>query len=135
MPNHYHLLLRIRRDGFSTAMQSFGQSYTNAINKRHRQVGLLFQGSFQAIRVDEDAYLVYLSRYIHLNPVAAHLADEPAAWEFSSYHEYAGLRAGSLPQPEIVLAQFRSREAYIEFVCADMANQDETIGHLLFDEG
>src|SRR5262249_40549958 len=134
MPNHYHLLLRLRRDGFSQAMRSFGQSYTNAINKRNQRVGSVFQGRFQAIRVDEDTYLVHLSRYVHLNPVVAQLVDGPEAWEFSSYCEYAGIRSGSLPQPDFVIAQFSSREAYVEFVRAKMAAEEDKIGHLLFDE-
>jgi putative transposase len=134
MPNHYHLLVRLIGDGISNAMQSFGQSFTNAINKRYQRVGSLLQGRFQAIHIDEHAYLIHLSRYIHLNPVAAGLAQTPEAWEFSSYREYAGLRHGSLPRPEIVLRQFRTRQAYCQFVRAGMGAHDEKIGHLTIEE-
>ncbi|SMN02402.1 hypothetical protein SPONN_994 [uncultured Candidatus Thioglobus sp.] len=34
-------------------------------------MGHLFQGRYKAIHVDEDAYLLELSRYIVLNPVKA----------------------------------------------------------------
>jgi hypothetical protein len=54
-------------------------------------------------------------------------------WEFSSYREYIGLRAGTLPHPEIVLSQFASRDEYRSFVEGDVAEVDEPIAHLLFD--
>lgn len=115
-------------------MQSFGQSYANAINKRYKRVGSLFQGRFQAVHVEENAYLLHLSRYIHLNPVMAGLVDAPEAWDFSSYPEYAGMRTGSLPHSEIVLSQFCSRQAYCRFVHAGIGSPNERISHLLFDE-
>jgi putative transposase len=85
MPNHYHLLVHLVTDDLSSLMQPFLLSYTKAINKRYGRVGLLFQGRFQAVRVDRDEYLVHLSRYIHLNPVAAKLVEQPEDWEFSGY--------------------------------------------------
>lgn len=134
MPNHYHLLVHLRCDEFSDAMQSFGQSYTNAINKRQKRVGSLFQGRFQARHVDDDCYLLHLSRYIHLNPVVAGLVKTPEAWEFSSYREYAGLRGGSLARPEIVLNQFAGHVEYCHFVRSGIGKDDERIVHLLFEE-
>ena len=107
-------------------------SHTKAINKRYGRVGALFQGAFQAKRVDSDIYLARLSRYIHLNPVLAGYGSSPEEWEFSSYPEYVGLRDGSLPSPDIVLAQFPSREAYQGFV-EDYAAEQEQIASLLSD--
>lgn len=102
MPNHYHLLVHSRTDQVSSAMQKLSIAYTKAINKRYHRVGCLFQGQFQAIAVETDAYLLNLVRYIHLNPVKDRLVQQPQDWEFSSYLEYAGLRAGTLPQVELV---------------------------------
>ncbi len=89
MPNHYHLLVRLTSDGYSSAMHRFGVSYVKAINRRHERVGALFQGRFRAIHVDREEYLVHLSRYIHLNPVVADLVDRPEHWEFSSWNTSA----------------------------------------------
>ena len=83
--------------------------------------------------MDGDAYLVHLSRYIHLNPVMAGLVERAEDWEFSSYREYIGLRAGTLPQSEIVLSQFPSRGAYRDFVEAYVPSEQEVIANLLFD--
>lgn len=54
MPNHYHLLLYLKKDDLSDAMQSFSKSYVQAINREQGRVGHLFQGPFQAILVDTD---------------------------------------------------------------------------------
>lgn len=78
-----------------------------------------------------EYYHLYLSRYIHLNPVAAGLVQHPEQWEFSSYREYVGLRKGTLPCPEIVLSQFGTASDYKDFVQAFHDNDEIT--HLLFD--
>jgi hypothetical protein len=93
----------------------------------------LFQGAFQAKRVDKNEYLVHLSCYIHLNPVTGGLVDHPADWDFSSYRDYVGLRNGALPMPEVVLTQFPSREAYRDFVAEETPSEQAVIADLLFD--
>jgi REP element-mobilizing transposase RayT len=133
MPNHYHLLVYLKTDDLSDQMQPFALAYTKAINKRYGRVGSLFQGHFKAIHVDRDEYLLHLSRYIHLNPVAAGLSQHPEDWEFSSFPEFVGLRPGTLPQPAIVLTQFSSPEAYRQFVTDYQAEDRKVIGHLAFD--
>lgn len=134
MPNHYHLLVCPKDDQFSHHMQRFSGSYTKAINKRHDRIGALFQGPFQALHVDRSEYLLHLSRYIHLNPVEAGLVRQAQDWEFSSYREYAGLRKGTLPRPDVVLSQFPNRDAYRRFVEAYEPADENTISHLLFDK-
>ena len=116
MPNHYHFLVNLRQRDFSQKMQAFTLSHTKAMNKRYRRCGSIFQSRFQAILVDSDAYLLHLSRYIHLNPVKAGLVKRPEDWEFSSYVDYVGLRQGTLPTMENLLAQVGSAYAYQQFV-------------------
>jgi hypothetical protein len=105
-------------------MQPFGVSYTKAVNKQQGRVGPIFQGPFQAVQVSRDELLMHLSRYVHLNPVSAGLVTAPEAWAFSSYWDYVGLRQGTLPRPDDLLALFPSRQAYRAFVEAD---QDQSI--------
>jgi putative transposase len=135
MPNHYHLLVHLKADDLSQrVMQPLSVSYTKAINKQQARVGPLFQGPFQAIAVDQDPYLLHLSRYIHWNPVAAGLVERPEAWVFSSYRDYIGLREGTLPVTDLVLSQFPSRQAYQAFVESYSEEDLKSIDHLLFDE-
>jgi len=134
MPTHYHLMVRLKIDDLSArVMQPFSVSYTKAINRQQTRVGPLFQGPFRAVWVDDDSYLLHLSRYIHVNPVTAGLVARPEKWVFSSYRDYIGLRNGTLPVTDIVLSQFPSRQAYREFVDSYREEEDRIIEHLLLD--
>ncbi|MBU7582347.1 MAG: transposase [Nostoc sp. TH1S01] len=116
MPNHYHLLVYLRDETLSEAMKSLSIAYTKAINKRFNRSGVLFQGRFQSIHVAKIEYLINFSRYIHLNPVKAALVQQPEEWEFSSYLEYTGLRAGTLPRPDYIRMQFDDESSYQQFL-------------------
>ncbi|NET57848.1 MAG: transposase [Symploca sp. SIO2E6] len=132
MPNHYHLLVYLKTERFSKLMQAFSLSYAKAINKRYQRVGSLFQGRFQAIHVEQEEYLLHLTRYIHLNPVQASLVKKAEDWEFSSYQEYIDLRQGSLPQIDGVRSQFPSADAYRYFL--EDLTSDRLIDNLTFEE-
>jgi putative transposase len=89
LPNHYHILIRLKRDiDYSMRMRHFSISYAKSLNKWAGRVGHLFQGRFKAKGVGSTEYLLYLSRYIHLNPVVAGLARAPQGWQYSSYCDY-----------------------------------------------
>ncbi len=133
MPNHYHLLIHIGAQDFGKSIQPLALSYTKAINKRYGRTGTLFQGRFQAGRVDREEYLLHLSRYIHANPVMAGLVDKPEDWEFSSYRDYIGLRGGKLPNSDVVLSQFGTLDAYRVFVEAYVESDWEIIQSLTFE--
>ena len=134
MPNHFHLLVRPNDEQLSRHMRRLSISYTKAMNKRYDRVGSLFQGRLKAIMVDRDAYMIHLSRYIHLNPVLAGLVESPEHWEFSSYRDYVGMRQGTLPSPDAVLSQFASATAYRDFVVQYADHDQRLIGHLTFEQ-
>jgi REP element-mobilizing transposase RayT len=70
MPNHYHLLLRTPKANASAAMQWLNNGYGMWWNRRHGQVGHVFQGRFKSILVEEGTWSLSLSLYLHFNPVA-----------------------------------------------------------------
>jgi putative transposase len=125
MPNHFHLLLKeIQENGISKCLHALQTSYAKAVNKRYERSGHLFQDSYQKIMIKDDSYLVYLSRYIHLNPVKAGLASRPEDWEFSSYRDYIGMKREILSEPEIILSQFRGRQDYHKFVMDNESDKE-----------
>lgn len=70
MKNHYHLLLKQVADGGVVSfMQKMGTGYTMYFNKKYERVGPLFQGGFKAVGVENNAQIMYLPHYIHLNPL------------------------------------------------------------------
>lgn len=122
MVNHTHLLLQSGEVPLSRIMQRLGSSYTQYFNRRHKQVGHLFQGRYKAILCDKDSYLLELTRYLHLNPVRAKVVKEPGEYKWSSYGAYVGKRQGQpwLDSAE-VLEQFsenvnEARRLYRRFV-------------------
>src|SRR5438094_843338 len=69
MSNHFHAIVETPKANLSEFMRQFNISYTGYYNRRHRRIGHLYQGRFKAIVVDQDSYLLELSRYLHLNPI------------------------------------------------------------------
>ena len=93
MNNHYHLLIQTPAANLSDFMHGVQSHYTGYFNWRHERDGHLFQGRYKALIVEKDAYLMRLSRYIHLNPVRAGLVDLPEKWRWSSYGDYISTRS------------------------------------------
>lgn len=91
MSNHYHLLLETPSGNLSQIMRHINGAYTNYFNTKRKRAGHLFQGRYKAILVDKDAYALELTRYIHLNPVRAGMAERPEEYNWSSYRSYIGL--------------------------------------------
>jgi len=89
MNNHYHLLLKTIDANLSRAMQWFGTSFTRGFNLNNHTGGHLFQGRFKSIIVENDAYLLQLSCYIHRNPLRAGIIERLAEYQWSSYPFYA----------------------------------------------
>ncbi len=71
-------------------MHGINSRYTGYFNRRYNRSGHLFQGRYKAIIVDKDAYLLSLSRYLHLNPVRANIVDKPELYRWSSYPGFIG---------------------------------------------
>ena len=94
MSNHYHLLIETPRGGLNRALRYLNGVYTQVFNRRHKRVGHLFQGRYKAILVEKDAYLLELSRYIHLNPWRVNRGTDPIKYRWSSLGPYLGIRVG-----------------------------------------
>jgi len=89
MPTHIHLILRQeKKDGISIYMDRILGSHTRYFNIANDRKGPLWEGKFKNVMVDKDEYLYHLTRYIHLNPVTAHLVEKPEDWIATSYNEY-----------------------------------------------
>ena len=71
MPNHFHLLLKTGQTPIATLMRRLLTGYAVSFNLRHRRSGHLVQNRYKSILCQEDAYLLELVRYIHLNPLRA----------------------------------------------------------------
>ena len=109
MSNHFHLLAETPLGNLSEFMRHLNISYTSYFNRRHKRSGHLFQGRFKSFIIDKDAYLLQVSRYIHLNPVCIKsLKNKPIA---ERKKVLTGYLWSSLPGHFAVKKQF----AFVEY--------------------
>jgi len=106
MPNHYHLLVQLNNTELPTAMKKLALSYVVPFNRSYQRSGHLFQGKYQRKLVDDENYLIHLSRYIHLNPLAASLVKRAEDWKISSLGAYYGISPAGFVKTNVVLDFF-----------------------------
>lgn len=114
MPNHFHLLCRTGNVPISTVMQRLLTGYAVWYNRSRRRHGHLFQNRFKSILCQEDAYLLELVRYIHLNPLRARLVQGVEALDTYPYSGHSGLMGRSKKswqETEDILKLFGNRQA------------------------
>ena len=121
MTNHYHLIIETPEKNLSKIMHHINSSYTTYTNIKRKRSGHLLQGRFKSIIVDKDSYLLELSRYLHLNPVRAKMAQLPGDYPYSSYGSYTTAAGDKLVTTTTILKMLApkpdaAREKYRSFV-------------------
>jgi len=91
IPNHFHLLLKSGKEPLSTVMRRLLTGYSVSFNRRHSRHGHLFQNRYKSILCQEDAYLLELVRYIHLNPLRAGIVSSMPGLEQYLYCGHSAL--------------------------------------------
>jgi REP element-mobilizing transposase RayT len=91
MPNHFHMLIRSGSGGITQFMRRLMSGYAISFNARHKRVGYLFQNRYKSIICEEDAYLMELVRYIHLNPLRAGIVKDMKGLKKYPYSGHAVL--------------------------------------------
>ncbi len=150
MPNHFHLMMKqFEKYTIVSFMRALTNSYTRYFNNKYDRIGPLFQGAYRGVLIDNDSYLLHLSRYIHLNPLElfesnqvrpgtrSHLVEYP----YSSYGEYLGKRGTEWVHPEEILSFFKTAQkttlkdllSYQSFVEDYKENPKEILGPLLIE--
>jgi len=122
IPNHFHLLLRTGRVPLSTVMKRLLTGHAMYFNRKHNRVGHLFQNRYKSILCQEDAYMLELVRYIHLNPLRAKIIPDLKFLDKYTYSGHAAIMGKKknnwqdtdyvlkLFNPKLSLARGRYRE-------------------------
>lgn len=123
MTNHVHLLIERQEETVGGIMQRVLTGYSQYYNRRYKRVGHVFQGRHKSILCQSDPYLAELVRYIHLNPVRAHMVSLPEQYPYSSHRTYLGLAQDGLVDVDPVLRLFGptkevAREYFSTYVAA-----------------
>ena len=136
MPNHFHLLIRQNSDvKVSKLIQKLCTGYAKYFQKKYAHTGHLFQGAFKAIHIENESYLMWLSAYIHQNPLVAGLVTNLEDWPYSSYLDYIGKRDGRLCSKDIILDKFKNPTDYKKFVedSGELIKQRKELKFILLD--
>jgi putative transposase len=129
MPNHFHLLVYQHHQGAMSAfMRSVLTSYSRYFNKKYGLSGALFESRYKASRISSHAYLMHISRYIHLNP------RNWREYPYSSIQEYF-IGTPEWLESQQVIDLFGSLPIYADFLddYSDFEESLETIKDELAD--
>jgi putative transposase len=127
-------LIETPKGNMAKGMRQLNGVYTQSFNRRHQQVGHLFQGRYKAIHIEKESHLLEVCRYVVLNPVRARLR------KWSSYLGTAGrVLAHRSLTTDWVLGQFggtrtKTQKAYRRYVQEGVGKEniwDEVKGQVL----
>lgn len=90
MDNHAHMLINDNGNDISQILKSINVSYVYYFNRTYRRTGHLFQDRFKSELINDEKYLLQVSKYIHNNPVKAGLVKNAEDYQWSSYSIYMG---------------------------------------------
>jgi REP-associated tyrosine transposase len=124
MSNHMHILIKSGPRGLSQFMRRLLTGYAITYNIRHRRHGHLFQNRYKSIVCDEDVYFQELVRYIHLNPLRAHMVKSLSAldrYPWCGHSAIMGRKKVEWQEVDYVLSWFGkiktiARKAYRRYV-------------------
>lgn len=119
LPNHVHFLFRTGEVPLSTVMARLLSGYASRFNRMHSRSGHLFQNRYKSIICQEDSYFEELVRYIHLNPVRAHIVSHIEglnAYRWSGHAVLVGRRPCEWQDTAYTLSFFGNPDSYLEFV-------------------
>jgi len=130
LPNHYHLAVRAGVVPLARTMKTLAWQTTCRVNRASRVYGPLWQGRYRARLVEDQGYLDRLLAYIHLNPAAAGLVEDPAKYRWSGHREIRGLRRKPIVDVDEVLRLFgttrrAARRAYTKAIRSKRARSGD----------
>jgi REP element-mobilizing transposase RayT len=116
IPNHFHLFAKQTENNKTIGMfvGSLLNSYTKFINTKYRRSGVLFQGPTKSKLINDEAYFVWLIKYILLNPSSAKLVRNVSDWKYSSYKEF--FEEDTIIDKEEILERFSTNSSFKNFI-------------------
>ncbi len=122
MPNHFHFMIKqLTERTIAEFMKRLGNAYVEYFNKKYDRQGSLFQGRYKACLVENEIYFLYLSSYIHRNPLemfsrlsAEQKIKKLREFQYSSYPDYLNSRNTPWVHKDEIMSVFREKGESIE---------------------
>jgi len=84
MDNHYHIIIQTYNKKLQEIMHQINNKYSKYFNAKYKRTGHVFQGRYKAVLVQDERYMLSLLRYIHQNPIKAHICEKADKYKWSS---------------------------------------------------
>lgn len=95
MPTHIHFIIKSENiQELSMFMSRVLAEYAQYYNYKKVRNGHVFQGRYGSECIENEEYFWNCLRYVHLNPVKAHLVEKACDFPYSSMNEYTNERDG-----------------------------------------
>ena len=128
MPTHVHLLLEEKTDGgISAYLHKILTSHAKYFNLKYDRRGHVFESRFNSRHIDNNRYLLYVSRYIHRNhDKLNNWSHRLESYPWSSYQDFVhSNRWGRLLNIESIILQFANPGEYNEYVDSNLEENYE----------
>lgn len=126
MSNHVHLIINeVNMGDISLIMKRMLTKYAGWYNRKYGRSGILIANRFKSEPVENDEYLLPLSRYIHQNPVKAGIASGIDSYKWSSFSEYLGRFDQRKITETYYLLSIMDRESFIKYNCEEEKEEYE----------
>jgi len=94
LPNHYHLILKqLVEGGISEFMKRISGGYTSYFNERHERSGVLFQGTYKRVHIENQEQFNYVFSYVNENHYVHGVKREEEVFATSSYHHQGKMKS------------------------------------------
>ncbi len=111
MDNHVHVLMKINSaKDLSRMMAGVNTSYAKYYNFVKQRVGYVFRDRYRAEAIYSMNQLINCIKYIHENPVKAHMVSSAKQYEFSSVNDYYENRI----EEDVILETFGDEVEYLD---------------------
>lgn len=138
MTNHIHLLIETKEEKVSIIMQILTGDYARYFNRKYGLRGHLFEGRYCSGLIRNIANFMQISRYIHMNPVKAHIVPKPEAYKWSSYRVFLGALEDDITERQVILSLFdnsvKKYQDYVEDTGHKCVEEEEKIREEMRDD-
>ncbi len=113
MDNHAHLLLHSNDSkNLSLFMKEINTRYALYYNKKKERIGYVFRNRFESKVMGTELQTLRCIKYIHMNPVKAHIVETEDKYQFSSYNYY--INQNQFINSKILNSIFNSKKDYLD---------------------
>ena len=129
MTTHFHILVSTINHEIWKIMKYLMHNYAMYFNRKYQTRGHVFDARYVSCLVEDGRYFLEVSRYIHLNPVKAHMVREPLSYKYSSYLSFLSERENELLDKHEVLSYFAGNkpEQYRMFVEGAIPHEEHEV--------